>query len=139
MTVGERRPDRTLRPVDQQFWQFCASRQFWLQQCGDCDIFVWPPVEACEECGGRGVQWRPASGRGRLKSWATFERKYYDGLPVPWETILVELDEGPLFVSNPSGFTTAQMILDLPLRVDFIDCEDDNGAFLLPVFRRIND
>ena len=46
--------------------------------------------------------WAPMSGRGRIVSWCTFERDYYAGiLPIPWETILVELEEGPLFISNP--------------------------------------
>ena len=46
------------------------------------------------------------SGRGTIASWCTFERDYYYGLlPIPWDTILVELEEGPLFISNPQGFT----------------------------------
>jgi hypothetical protein len=54
---------------------------------------------------------------------------------VPWRTILVELTEGPLFVSNPLGFSEDDVEFNLPLHVDFLDCEDDHGTFLLPVFR----
>jgi uncharacterized OB-fold protein len=137
--MRERRPNRTLGGVHDQFWQFCQSRDLRLQQCRGCSTFVWPPVDSCEECGWLDLHWRPLSGTGRLKSWATVEQQYYDVLPVPWETILVELAEGPLFVSNPLGFTRNEMVLDLPLQVVFLDCEDDNGAFLLPVFRKRND
>ena len=76
------------------------------------------------------------AGTGRLQSWATFEQKYYDVLPIPWDTILVELDEGALFVSNPVDFSPDDMVLDMAVQVDFLDCEDDRGAFLLPAFRR---
>jgi uncharacterized OB-fold protein len=137
--MSEVRPNRTLGGVHDQFWRFCAGRELRLQQCNDCSAFVWPPVDSCEECGGLELQWSLLSGAGRLKSWATFEQKYYDVLPLPWQTILVELAEGPLFVSNPLGFRKDDMVLDLPVQVDFIECEDDKGAFLLPVFRKSND
>ncbi len=137
--MGEQRPNRTLGGVHDQFWRFCEGRELRLQQCRDCSGFAWPPVDKCEECEGLDLHWRRLSGAGRLKSWATFEQKYYDVLPVPWETILVQLAEGPLFVSNPLGFTRKEMVLDLPVQMDFIDCEDDNGAFMLPVFRKWSD
>jgi uncharacterized OB-fold protein len=78
------------------------------------------------------------SGRGKLVSWCTFERDYYDRLlPMPWETILVELEEGPLFISNPQGFTWRDVTFGMPLRLAFVECEDDVGTFNLPVFHRI--
>jgi hypothetical protein len=67
-------------------------------------------------------------------SWCTFERPYYAELEVPWDTILVELDEGALFVSNPSGFTNDDVEHGMVVRVTFVDCEDDAGPFRLPVF-----
>jgi hypothetical protein len=78
------------------------------------------------------------SGRGKLVSWCTFERDYYDRLlPMPWETILVELEEGPLFISNPQGFTWRDVVYAMPLALAFLECEDDVGTFNLPVFRRV--
>jgi hypothetical protein len=66
----------------------------------------------------------------------TFEHRYYKELPVPWDSILVELEEGPLFISNPAGFSRADMAAGMPLRVAFLDCEDDFGQFRLPVFEQ---
>jgi uncharacterized OB-fold protein len=77
------------------------------------------------------------SGRGTVLSWCTFERDYYAGaLPIPWDAILVELDEGPLFISNPVDFTWATVDVGMPVTLSFLDCEDDAGEFRLPVFRR---
>lgn len=132
--MNERRPNRALGGVHDQFWQFCEQRELRLQRCGTCGTFVWPPVEHCEECGGPDLPWERVSGAGKLESWATFEQRYLEVLPTPWETILVELEEGPLFVSNPIGFTSSEMLPGLQLQVDFLECEDDAGAFLLPVF-----
>lgn len=72
-----------------------------------------------------------------LISWCTFERKYYgDLLPIPWDTILVELQEGPLFISDPKGSRYRDVVPDMPVRVAFIECEDGAGPFRLPVFEK---
>lgn len=98
---------------------------------------VFPPVQPCEACGHEHLDWEKLSGRGKLVSWCTIERDYYQGaLPIPWDTIVVELDEGPYFISNPSGFTNAEAEYGMAVKVAFIDCEDDSGQYRLPVFER---
>jgi uncharacterized OB-fold protein len=96
----------------------------------------WPPVQACEVCQASSLTWERLSGEGKIVSWCTFERRYYDELPIPWDAILVELEEGVLFISNPVGFAGGEITADLPVSVRFLDCEDDAGSFHLPVFER---
>jgi len=135
--MAEKRPDRTVGGHHDAFWDFCAKGELRLQKCGDCGHLVWPAVRKCEACGAEALSWVPLSGRGKLVSWTTFERDYYQGtMPVPYDTILVELEEGPLFVSNPSGFGWRDYTFEMPLKVAFIDAEDSAGAFRLPVFER---
>ncbi|OHV48343.1 hypothetical protein BCD48_15225 [Pseudofrankia sp. BMG5.36] len=136
MTVPERRPNRFLGGVHDEFWQFCNRGELRLQRCTGCSSFAWPPVTRCAHCGGDELDWRRVAGTGELVSWATFEHRYHWEIPLPWDTILVELDEGPLFVSNPVGFTRDEMTPAMPVEVEFIECEDDAGAFRLPVFRK---
>jgi hypothetical protein len=63
------------------------------------------------------------------------ERDYYAGaLPLPHDCILVELAEGPLFISNPLGFTWRDCVIGMALQLAFIDCEDASGSYKLPVF-----
>jgi hypothetical protein len=77
------------------------------------------------------------SGDGTLVSGCTFERDYYQGaLAVPWDAILVELQEGPLFISNPLQFNWKESTPGMQLRVAFLESEDSAGAFSLPVFRK---
>jgi hypothetical protein len=64
------------------------------------------------------------------------ERQPGELLPPPWDCILVELEEGPLFISNPRGFTSQDAYLHMPVRLCFLDCEDRWGPFKLPVFER---
>lgn len=137
--MSEQRPNRTVGGVHDEFWRHCNAGQFSLQRCRDCTSFQWPPDPRCEFCGSEQLSWEPVSGRGRLVSWATFEHSYYPELPVPWDTILVELAEGPLFISNPSGFSRDDMAAGLEVCVQLIDCHDEHGAYKLPVFAALGD
>jgi uncharacterized OB-fold protein len=136
--MPERRPDRVVGAPHDEFWAFCQREKLCLQRCQQCGHTAWPVVEVCERCGREQLAWIEMSGRGTIASWSTFVRPYYrDVLPVPWDTILVELEEGPLFVSNPLGFTNDDIRVGMPVRVAFIDCEDRTGPFKLPVFEAL--
>jgi uncharacterized protein len=135
--MAERRPDRTMGPGHDDFWRWCEAGELRLQKCNACSALVWPVVKACEVCGAADFSWQRMSGRGTISSWCTFERDYYYGvLPIPWDTILVELEEGPLFVSNPQGFSWPDTTIGMPVQLAFQRCEDSKGEFSLPVFRR---
>jgi uncharacterized OB-fold protein len=121
-------------PNHDEFWAYCDSGELRIQRCGACEHLTWPPSADCERCGGSELEWELMSGRGSVVSWCTFEQRYYAELDVPYDTILVELDEGPLFTSNPHGFTNDDLTLGDRVEVAFIECEDDAGAFHLPVF-----
>jgi uncharacterized protein len=131
----ETRPDRTLGPGHDIFWDWCNKGELRLQLCIRCGHITWPVTQTCEECGHSALVWERMSGTGTLASWCRFERDYYRGLmPVPYETILVELAEGPLFISNPIGFGDESFVMGAPVTLRFVDCEDSAGRFCLPVF-----
>ncbi len=135
--MAQKRPNRTLGAGHDEFWAWCTQRELRLQRCAQCGTLAWPVVQHCEACDGTQLTWQRMSGRGKVVSWCTFERDYYAGVfPIPWETILVELEEGPLFLSNPVDFIWQDIELNMPVQLDFVDCEDQAGAFRLPVFSR---
>jgi uncharacterized protein len=135
--MTQRRPDRILGGLHDDFWARCDAGMLCLQSCASCGHLAWPVAEECPRCAGRSLDWRELCGRGTLASWCSFERRYYgELLPCPWDTILVQLAEGPLFVSNPSGFSNVEASLGMPLRLVFLDCEDAAGRFRLPAFER---
>ena len=133
----EKRPDRTLGAGHDEFWAWCAKGELRLQKCGGCGKVLWPVMAACDGCGGTEFIWERLSGRGKLVSWCTFVRDYYRGImQVPYDTILVELAEGPLFIANPQGFGEEDCVPGLAVEVRFIAAEDSAGAFSLPVFAK---
>jgi uncharacterized OB-fold protein len=118
-----------------EFWQWCSRSELRLQRCASCNDFSWPAVDACDNCGSTSLVWERLSGKGRIASWCSFERDYYDSaFPLPWTTILVELAEGPYFISNPGNFANDAIEFGMPVEVAFLRCEDDEGPFNLPVF-----
>lgn len=136
--MAERRPNRVRGPEHDEFWSYCAGDELRLQRCQHCRHVQWPPVaQACELCAKTELAWETMSGQGKLVSWCTFYQPYYPETELPYDTIVVELDEGPLFISNPAGFTNDEAELDMAVSVAFIDCEDDAGPFRLPVFSRV--
>jgi uncharacterized protein len=135
--MAQKRPDRTLGPGHDEFWRWCAKGELRLQRCAGCGELSWPVVKACQSCGNTELAWERLSGRGSIVSWCSFERDYYQGLlPIPWDAILVELEEGPLFISNPQGFGWRDITPRMPVLLSFIACEDSAGQFSLPVFVR---
>lgn len=131
------RPDRRLGPGHDAFWAWCNQGELRLQRCKDCGGLSWPVVAGCEHCGGNELAWEQMSGLGKVVSWCSFEHDYYRGmLPVPYETILVELAEGPLFISNSADFGWEDITFDMPVKLAFLDCEDSAGLFRLPVFAK---
>jgi len=137
MTMVQQRPPRMLGPGHDTFWEWCAKGELRLPRCMACGALHWPVVKACEHCGKDAFDWAAMSGRGTVASWCSVEQDYLRGLmPPPIDTILVELEEGVLFLSNPQGFTWRDIAIGMPVRLAFIDCEDQAGAFRLPVFER---
>lgn len=135
--MAQERPDRMLGPGHDTFWQWCERGELRLQRCTACGELSWPAVTACDHCASRSLEWQRMSGRGRIVSWTTFERDYYGGaFPMPWTNILVELEEGPWFLSEPGDFDVDAIAYDMPVEVCFSPCEDGKGAFSLPVFNR---
>lgn len=131
----QRRPNRTLGLAHDEFWAWCDKGELRLQRCSFCSTLSWPVTNSCDSCGNSDLEWARMSGRGKVVSWCTFERDYYDNLlPIPWDTILVELEEGPLFVSNPGNFSDKDITFDMEVQLAFLECEDDAGSFRLPIF-----
>ena len=74
-----------------------------LQCCSNCGLFRYPPAPACPTCLTEQAQWRALSGRGTILSWVVFHRRYFDDHPAPYNAIAVQLEEGPIMVSNLIG------------------------------------
>ena len=128
------RPVRAMDPYAQAFWTYTQQKEFRLQQCSECHKFRWPPGPSCDHCLSDQCEWTLLTGRGKVLSWTTFHRTYFPEYPAPHTAMVLELDEGPLFVSYPVGIDAAQLHVGMVLTLQWTDGEDQFGHYHLPVF-----
>ncbi|PON17450.1 hypothetical protein C2W62_13155 [Candidatus Entotheonella serta] len=128
------RPIRAMDPYAEQFWAYTLNQELRFQQCTDCGKFRWPPGPTCDQCLSDAFEWTTVSGQGKVLSWTTFRRSYFQEYPAPHTVIVLELDEGQLFVSYPVDVDVADLREGMVLSVRWTDGEDKYGAYNLPVF-----
>lgn len=128
------RPIRSMDPYAEQFWNYTKQKEFRLQQCSGCGKFRWPPGPTCDRCLADEFAWTPMAGRGKVLSWTTFRRGYFAEYPAPHTVIVLELDEGPLFVAYPVDMDAGALREGLTLSLRWADSQDKFGEYNLPVF-----
>jgi hypothetical protein len=120
-------------PLMDPFWDNARKHKLSVQCCAACGDRHFPPSPVCPVCLSEDQSWQPVSGNGKLVSWVTFHRAYWDGFAkdLPYDVCLVQLDEGPLVLSNFLGKPPADLKQGLPVRAVF-DAVTDNVT--LPKF-----
>lgn len=102
--------------VTEPFWQATRSKRFLLQWCRTCEEPVFYPREACPRCWGTELEWRPASGDGRVYAVSVQHRPAMP-LPAftqgPYAVALIELAEGPRVMSNVVGCPPDDVIVGM--------------------------
>ncbi len=117
---------------DKPFWEYCKKHEYRMQKCSDCGEWRYPAAMICDHCLSDKFTWEPLSGKGKILTWIIQHRTYFPGIPAPYNCILVELDEGPLVISNLVGVPNEAIKFDMPVKVDFLDLPEE--GFTLPIF-----
>jgi uncharacterized OB-fold protein len=137
MTSTEyRKPLPKIDTLNRPFWELCRQGKLAVQRCSACGDRHFPQSPVCPSCLGDRQEWEVVSGQGTLLSWITFHRAYWDGFAkdVPYDVCLVELDEGPIIVSNLVGTTEGQTAVGDRVEVVFERATDEIS---LPKFTRV--
>lgn len=133
-----RKPIPTPSPETRRYWEGCRSHELWLPFCLACDSFFFYPRPFCPSCFSWGIEWRRASGRGVVYSYAIQYRAFHPGWSqeVPYVTALVELEEGPRLFTTLVGVEPdpKKVRCDMPVEVVF---EDVSEEISLPKFRPV--
>lgn len=132
-TQKHERPMPLIGRYDGPFWEHTKNHELRLQQCTACRKFRWPPAAVCDECLSPDFAWELVSGKGTLLSWVVFQRQYFPGIPTPYNCILIELDEGPLFISTLVGIDNGNIRSGIRVEVEFQNLPEQ---FTLPTFRQ---
>ncbi|UFN48426.1 OB-fold domain-containing protein [Roseomonas sp. OT10] len=117
---------------DRPMWQSIRERRMQLQRCRHCGTWQYPPGPACSACLSEELEWSAISGKGSILSWVIFHRQYLPAYPAPYNVIAVQLDEGPVMISNLEGPAPDGSWIGRRVELVFHDMPD--GA-VLPRFR----
>lgn len=89
-------------PTTEYFWDSAREEKLVIQRCRACHRYQFYPRPFCLVCNSDEVEWAPASGLGTVYSRTTVRLDAAPelGLRPPYIVAIVELDEGPLFLTN---------------------------------------
>jgi uncharacterized protein len=120
-------------PETQPFWDGARQHRLMLPWCTACNRPHFYPRALCPFCLCQALDWRAASGRGRLHTYV-INHKPAKGFTAPYVIAVVELDEGVRMLSNlvmDGAPTPERLAIDMPVTVVFDDVTD---AITLPKF-----
>ncbi len=120
------------------FWEALHRREFLLPRCHRCGAWRWP-VAGCRDHPNEpylgNLRWTPASGRGWVLSF-TIQRAPSDpAFAVPYVYAVIDLEEGPVMVSNVVNCAPEDVRIGMPVRVMFRPISEQ---YTLPLFEPAN-
>ncbi|MBF8185008.1 OB-fold domain-containing protein [Nonomuraea sp. K274] len=119
------------------------TRPFWdalretetltLQKCEKCGHIRYPISRICPQCLAKETTWVPLSGRGEVMSRIVFHQVYNRAFAddVPYNVVLVQLDEGPRMFSNVVGVPNEEVQVGLRVR---LACDPVTETVTIPRF-----
>ncbi|HLI44352.1 MAG TPA: OB-fold domain-containing protein [Acidimicrobiales bacterium] len=126
-------PPRMVGPASPEsapFWEATRERRLVLQWCRECDRPVQYPRAVCPRCMGSALEWREASGAGRIYAATVEHRPETMGASEPYAVVLVDLAEGARLMGNLAGDPAAARV-GASVRVTWEPLEDGRH---LPLF-----
>jgi uncharacterized OB-fold protein len=117
-------PDELSKP----FWDAVQERRLVAQHCTACNRLMYPPRQACQECGGTNLDWQEVEGKGHILTFGVLEDSH---LPVraadqPLNLAVITLDQEPRinYYSNLPGTPVRQVPLGGAVEVTFVEAPD---------------
>ena len=130
------KPAPVVQPWAQPFWDAAKEHRLILQHCRECDRPIHYPRVVCPHCGAEELEWRPATGRGRVYSFTVVENNAPSAFlaDMPYVVAVIDLEEGVRMLSNVVGADADELRCDMPVEVVFDDVDE---RFTLPKFRPV--
>ena len=120
------------------FWASGLDGVLRLQKCARCSHIRFPLDPICPRCLSSEHEWTALSGRGTVQTFIRFQRAYDPSWEdrVPYVVALIQLEEGPVMISNVVGDGALEVEVDDPVEVVY-EVLGTNAA--LPQFRLIEE
>ncbi len=116
------------QPESDRFWEGAKAGELWIRRCLDCQKHYFYPRNVCPNCFSANVEWRQATGKATLFTFAIVHRAPHPAFEgdVPYVTAIVELDEGPKMATMIAGVGAdpASLIIGMRLKPVFEKASD---------------
>lgn len=108
-------------------WNGAREGRLMIQACDSCAALRYPFSSLCPKCQSTGSSWKEVSGKGQVWSWCVFHRVYFKGFEgeMPYNVVLVKLDEGPRIYSNIIGVDKDKLRIGMRVRAVFDKATDE--------------
>jgi hypothetical protein len=128
------KPLPELTAENRPFWEACGEGRLSMQKCGACGHIRYPVSVICPECLSEQTKWVDLSGAGEVMARLVFHHVYHKAFAedVPYNVVLVQLDEGPRMFSNVIGVPNDQVQVGMRVKVTFDSVTSDVA---IPRFR----
>ncbi|MDO9068567.1 MAG: Zn-ribbon domain-containing OB-fold protein [Deltaproteobacteria bacterium] len=132
------KPLPNITNLDRPYWQAAKRHKLRLQKCLDCGHVRYPASPVCDRCGSNRYEWSKMSGRGKIASWVVFHRCYFPSFAeeIPYNVAMIELEEGPMVISNIVGLDHRSLFRGMRVEVIFDDVTEE---ITIPRFRMIKE
>lgn len=104
-------------PLSAPFWEGTRTGELRLQQCDDCGAWRWTPQILCTNCHSAAYAWKATSGRGKVYSFTTVHRPPTPAFAAPYVIAVVELDEGPLMLTQIVEVPPEEIAVEMRVKV----------------------
>ena len=112
-------PAPTPTELSRPFWQAANDGRLVIQRCDACGHYRWTPQILCTRCMAEPFTWTEVSGRGRVHSFTVVHRPPTHEFKAPFVLAVVELDEGPLMLTQIVGEDRDATAIGAPVEVAF--------------------
>ena len=118
------------------YWKAANQESFFIQKCGQCDVYRFPPGHLCRSCGSDDTVWVEPTGEGSIYSFSIIHRAPTAEfrVQVPYVVALIDLEEGPRMMTNIVGNGALDCAIGDKVQVCF---EDRAGETKVPQFKRV--
>jgi uncharacterized OB-fold protein len=120
---------------DKAFWEAAKQHVLTAYHCKNCGTYYSQPTD-CIKCNNPQMEWGRVSGKGWLYTFGIYHQLYHPAWKgdIPYTVAWVQLDEGPILMTNIIGCKNEDLQVEMPVEVVFDDITEE---FSLPKFRPI--
>ena len=101
--------------VDKPFWEAAKRHELLAYRCLNCGAYYSVVID-CVKCSAPHMEWVKVSGKGKVYTYTVYHQLYNPAWKedIPYNAAWVQLDEGPLILTNIVGIKNEDLHVGAP-------------------------